>query len=190
MVLSGVAAKASGNKVVGGVVAAFGYWSDVIQGRRESGQLFFAITAFVAVTFENLDAVFTDVVVINISCGNFWLRFRRCSFRTELTARFDLFGGKHTVQCAIPVRFSFFADRTNGFQSPKSFTNLLFRDRVLNGFGVRRFDESLAKPLAAESDVRASILCDGMPQCVPVECRLIGRQEWLEIVYDFLNDDG
>src|ERR1700693_6374011 len=134
MVLSGVAAKASGHKVVGGVVAAFGYWSDVVQGRRESGQLLFAISALVAVPLENLDAVFTDVVVINISCGNIWLRFRPSSFRTELATRFNLVGDKHTIQRSIPVRFALLADGTNGFQRTENLTNLSFRDRVLHGF--------------------------------------------------------
>jgi hypothetical protein len=44
--LSGIAGQASGHKIVERVVAAFCYRPDIIQGRGELGQLFFAIAEF------------------------------------------------------------------------------------------------------------------------------------------------
>jgi hypothetical protein len=188
--LPGIAAKASRNKILKTIVAAFRNRSDVIQRDGEPGKLLFAIAAPVGITFVHFDAVLANVVKVEIGGGNFRLRFHRRPFRAEFSTRLNFVGDQDTIQRPVSVRFAILSDCAGHFKRPNNLTKFILRYRVLDCGGVCRLDDNSPPQRLAESDVRSAILGDGMPESIPVEGRFVGRKERLKVVYNLLDDGG
>lgn len=117
LVLARIAAKASSDKVFKTVAAAFSDGGDVIQRGCKASQLLVAVAAFVGVPFVHFDAVFSDVVVVDIGGGNFRFWFRRRPFSAEFPARLNFIGDQHPIQRPVSIWFAFFAYRSDDLQS-------------------------------------------------------------------------
>ena len=61
-------------------------------------------------------------------------------------------------------------------------------DIVFRGIGVGRFDHRPAQAAAADANLRVAILRDGMAEEEPIECRVVSRENGLQVVDDLADD--